>query len=299
MRTIERARLVVAAAACLLGAWGARAEVPNRTPVQLMEEATVIVVGPVIEHYTQSMGMQTRYFTTIRAEKVEKGSVKPGENISVRWAHNSLLPMTAGSSGHRGERVAIGHVVRVYARGDEVVFPNGWAGAEPLFVTEVLRSGADAEALSAAAKTAHEHRCFEEESLAYAALLKLRDTPDDRLGLGTALWHQGRFKESAEALRPLAMKKSEAAAGAGDAAGKPAEGTKKDRWDDPVQKARMLLAHALWDMDDRAGYCRAHVEFARVDDARQEWEHAREIAEYLGDKDAAREADKRLEKIGK
>ena len=133
--------LVPTLAVCTLFVVGsadaARREVPRRTPQQLLEMSTDVVLArvlPEVEIETSSDGgWSRRDFTfSLLVEDVEKGDAKRGDRIeATAWHRRWTWPIDppASSVGHRPLPLA-GEVARFHLRRTdegvlEVVLPNG------------------------------------------------------------------------------------------------------------------------------------------------------------------------------
>jgi hypothetical protein len=107
---------------------------------RLDERADVIATGAVRRIYVSEEGSRTNYLAEITVESCAKGGLETMDVLTVRYHDVATPPFTAGSSGHTG-RPAVGERVVVHARGSEgvreVLFPNGFAEAEPLMFIQV------------------------------------------------------------------------------------------------------------------------------------------------------------------
>lgn len=120
------------------------AEVPNRSPEQLMKQATHVVIGDVVRIYErkEQEGLREvkRYLAEVRIKAVEKGEgIETGSLIYVRYFTRSNPPGVADTAGHRGLPKDGDHVRIYLARnasdgfdrtnndgGFNVLFPNGF-----------------------------------------------------------------------------------------------------------------------------------------------------------------------------
>ena len=114
------------------------AEVPLRSPKELRDGATHIVVGRVQKVYASTSRDKdwetTDYVAEIAVEKVEKGgALKPGELVFARYWHVSWLgpdPPPPHAGGHHS--VAKGDHVRAFLvqnkqdNGLDAILPNGF-----------------------------------------------------------------------------------------------------------------------------------------------------------------------------
>lgn len=156
--------LVPTLAVCTLFVVGsadaARREVPRRTPQQLLEMSTDVVLArvlPEVEIKTSSEGgWSRRDFTfSLLVEDVEKGDAKRGDRIeATAWHRRWTWPIDppASSVGHRPLPLA-GEVARFHLRRTEegvleVVLPNGVELATSADPLDPVRFG-DAPAVTA------------------------------------------------------------------------------------------------------------------------------------------------------
>lgn len=173
-------RMRAAAAALMVGLLvqpATVAEVPN-WPVEKLEEwSEMIVVGAVVDQSVSGTVRYRDYVSSIKVLRVEKGDVQVGDTVTGAWWSRDQMPMTVGSSGHRGlphGTPVLGDIVRVYINDEgEVILPNGFAEVEPMYVTESVLETDDVAVIEAASGVAMEQGAWREAEAGFVRALAL------------------------------------------------------------------------------------------------------------------------------
>lgn len=114
------------------GAWAA---LPPRSPEQLVDDSSDVVVGTVVEvkSWTERVKFGNDLYSTalVRIETVEKGKLKPGVLIETHYRQTGSR--SKGWAGPQGQNEALtkGTRARVYLEKQDGMYkllePNGWS----------------------------------------------------------------------------------------------------------------------------------------------------------------------------